>query len=228
MIFRRPSVRYGDSGPAQSPYDRAGAVWDARIGSARQQAFHWRLVALGGLAVIAAQAGGMIWLASRDTVTPWVVEVDRLGRVQASGPARADWRPSDPQIGWRLGEWVRQVRSLPNDPVVMRENWLQAYTLVTTRGAQALNLYARQADPFSKVGQTQVSIAIDSVVRASADSFRVSWTERRFANGDLEEERAWVAIVRVVEQPSKDAEALKRNPMGVYVDAFDWTPEGRS
>jgi hypothetical protein len=33
------------------------------------------------------------------TVTPWVIEVDKLGQAQAASPATADCRPTDPQIG---------------------------------------------------------------------------------------------------------------------------------
>ena len=50
--FRRADVRYGRSPAPETPYQRAAAVWDERIGSARVQARNWRLIALGELAIV--------------------------------------------------------------------------------------------------------------------------------------------------------------------------------
>ena len=41
-MFRRPTVRYGRTPQPETPYQRAGQVWDERIGSARVQAKNWR------------------------------------------------------------------------------------------------------------------------------------------------------------------------------------------
>ena len=98
MLFRRASIRYGRTPEPETPFQRAAQVWDDRIGSARVQARNWRLIAFANLFVAAALAGGLIWQAARGTVTPWVVEIDKLGQAQAVSPAVADYRPTDPQI----------------------------------------------------------------------------------------------------------------------------------
>ena len=49
----------------------------------------------------------------------------------------------------------------------------------------ALNDYARANDPFANVGRVQVAVDVSSVIRASPDSFRVAWTERRYQDGGL-------------------------------------------
>jgi type IV secretory pathway TrbF-like protein len=33
-LFKRPSAPFGASAPAQTPFQKAGQVWDQRIGSA--------------------------------------------------------------------------------------------------------------------------------------------------------------------------------------------------
>lgn len=48
-IFKRPSTRYGKTPQSETPYQKAGQVWDERIGSARMQARNWRLIAFGNL-----------------------------------------------------------------------------------------------------------------------------------------------------------------------------------
>src|SRR5580704_3490360 len=168
--FRRASVRYGRTPEPETAYQKAAQVWDDRIGSARVQARNWRLVAFGNLILAAGLAIGLIWQAARGTITPWVVQVDKLGQAQAVAPAIADYRPTDPQIAWHLARFIENVRSLPADPVVLRHDWLEAYRFVTDRGALALNDYARTSDPFGKVGKTQITVDVASVVRASENS----------------------------------------------------------
>jgi type IV secretory pathway TrbF-like protein len=224
-MFRRASVRYGRTPEPETPYQRAAQVWDERIGSARVQAKNWRLMAFGSLLLSCGLAAGLVWQSTHGTVVPWVVEIDRLGEARAIAPATADYTPSDPQIAWYLARFIKDVRAAPADPVVVRQNWLQAYDFTTTAGAAALNDYARANDPFAKLGKQQIAVDVSSVIRASADSFRVAWIERRYQDGALADTTRWTAILTIIIQPPTDADRLRKNPLGVYVNAINWSKE---
>ena len=224
-LFSRASVRYGRTPEPETPYQRAAQAWDERIGSARVQAKNWRLMAFGTLALSMGLAGGLVWQVARGSVVPWVVQVDKLGQAQAVAPATADYRPSDPQIAWYLANFIQDVRSLPDDPIVLRQHWLQAYDFTTTSGAQALNEYARADDPFSALGHEQVSVEISSVIRASPDSFQIDWVEHHYKDGALSSVQNWSAILTVTVQPPHSAEALRENPLGIYITAINWSKE---
>lgn len=224
-IFKRPAVHYGKTPQPETPYQKAAQVWDERIGSARVQARNWRYMAFGSLILSVGFASALVWQTARGTVVPWVVQVDRLGQAQAVAPATADYRPTDPQVAWHLARFIEQVRSIPSDPIIVRQNWLRAYEWTTDRGAAALNDYARANDPFTKVGKQQVSVEVSSVIRASPDSFRVAWTEQHYEDGKLATTERWTAILTIVIQPPRDAERLKSNPLGIYVNAISWSRE---
>lgn len=224
-IFKRPAVHYGKTPEPETPYQKAAQVWDDRIGSARVQAKNWRYMAFGSLILSASFAGALVIQSARGTVVPWVVQVDKLGQAQSIAPATADYRPTDPQIAWHLARFIEQVRSIPADPIIVRQNWLRAYEWTTDRGAGALNDYARTNDPFTKVGRQQIAVDVSSVIRASPDSFRVAWTERHFENGALARTERWTAILTITLQPPRDAERLKANPLGIYVNAINWSRE---
>lgn len=223
--FKRPSAHYGTSPQPTTPYQRAAQAWDDRIGSARVQARNWRLMALGSLLLSAGLGSALVVQSARGVVTPWVVQIDRFGQAQAVAPAEADYQPSDPQIAWHLSRFIEEVRSIPADPVVVRRNWLRAYDYTTDEGAQALSDWARTNDPFVLVGRTQVAVDVSSVIRASDTSFRVAWTERRYVDGQLATTERWTAILTVVVQPPRTAEALRKNPLGVFVRALNWSKE---
>ncbi|MER9228996.1 conjugal transfer protein TrbF [Mesorhizobium sp. M0664] len=223
--LRRPFVRYAKTPHPETPYQRAAQIWDERIGSARVQAKNWRLMAFGSLVLAGGFASALVWQSTRGSVVPWVVEVGKFGEAQVVAPAVADYRPTDPQIAWHLARFIEQVRSIPADPVIVRQNWLRAYDYTTDRGAISLNDYARLNDPFAKLGKLQIAVEVSSVIRATSDSFRVAWIERRYENGTLASTERWTAILTIVIQQPRDADRLKANPLGVYVNAISWSKE---
>ena len=225
MRFTRAVQRYGRTPEPETPWQRAGQVWDDRIGSARVQARSWRLMAFGGLSLSAGLASGLLWQSMQSRVVPYVVAVDSLGEARAVAPAEVEYRPTDPQIAWHLGRFIANVRSISLDPVLMRQNWLSAYDFVTERGARFLGDHARAANPFAQVGERTVSVQVTSVVRASDRSFQVKWTETAFERGSLAGTTRWTGILSVAIRPPASAEILRRNPLGLYVDAIDWSRE---
>ena len=224
-MFRRSTVRYGKTSEPETPYQRAAQVWDDRIGSARVQAKNWRLMAFGSLLLSSSLAAALVWQSLRGSVVPWVVQVDKLGQAQTIAPAETDYQPTDPQIAWYLARFIDNVRSAPDDPVIVRQNWLAAYDFTTANGAAALNEYARAEDPFAKLGKQQVAVDVSSVIRASADSFRIAWVERRYENDSLAATERWTAIVTVAIETPHDADRLRKNPLGVFVHAINWSKE---
>lgn len=225
MRFKRSVQRYGRTPEPATPYQRAAQQWDDRIGSARVQARSWRIMAFGGLLLSTGLAGGLVWQSVQSRVTPYVIEVDRLGEARSVAPAVADYNPTDPQVAWTLGQFIRNVRGISLDPVLMRENWLGAYDFVIDRGELFLSEYARSADPFGQVGTRSVSVEIVSVVRASPRSFQVKWRETMFERGSLVLTSRWTAILTVSVKPPRTAEVLRKNPLGLYVEAIDWSRE---
>lgn len=225
MKFRRAVQRYGRTPEPVTPYQKAAQIWDERIGSARVQARNWRLMALGGLMLSMGLSAGLVWQSMQSRVVPYVVEVDHLGEPRALRPADKDYQPTEPQIAWHVARFITNVRTVSLDPVLMRENWLSAYDFVTPRGARFLGDYARSADPFGSLGSKAVSIQVTSVVRASDRSFEVKWTESEYQRGNLQSTSRWTAILSVVTRPPATAAVLRKNPLGLYIDAIDWSQE---
>lgn len=225
MRFKRAVERYGRTPEPETPYQRAGQLWDERIGSARVQARNWRLMAFGGLFLTTGLSAALVWQSMQSRVVPYVVEVDRLGEARSVSPAAVDYRPTDPQIAWHLGRFVTNLRSRSLDPVLMRENWLSAYDFATERGALFLGEYARTSNPFAEVGRKTVSVQVTSVVRASDTSFQVKWIENAYERGSLAGTSRWTAMLTVKVQPPRSADILRKNPLGLYVDAIDWSRE---
>lgn len=222
-MFKRSTTSYGQTPEPETPYQKAGQVWDMRMGDALAHAKNWRLMAFGCLALSLGLSGGVIWQAGRSTITPYVVEVDRLGETRAVGPAIQTYEPTDAQIAFHLARFIENVRSISIDPIVVRQNWLRAYDYATAQAANTLNDYARQSDPFSRVGQRSVAVEVTSVVRSSGDSFDVRWREQEFENGSLVGTTRYSAVLSIVIERPRSEAALRKNPLGIYVHGLNWS-----
>lgn len=223
MLWKRSHSRYGTTPTAETPYQRAAQVWDDRIGSARVQAKNWRLTALVALGLCAALSAAYVWRSTQSMVTPYVIELDSSGEVRTVSATIANYEPTDAQIAYQLAGFIKNVRSVSIDPIVVRENWLNAYNYTTDKASLTLNEYAREHDPFSDVGKRSVSIDIASIVRSSDDSFDVRWRETTYLSGVQQGQDTYTAVLSIVIDPPRDEETLHRNPLGVYVHGINWS-----
>ena len=225
MLFKRSTQRYGITPEPVTPYQRAEQIWDERIGSARVQAKNWRLMAFGCLVLSAGLAASVVWQSNQSRIVPYVVEVDKLGEAQAVAPAIANYKPSDGETAWFLAKFITDVRSLSSDPVIARKNWLEAYDYTTNHGAAYLNQFAQTHDPFKDIGERTVSTQVTSVVRVSGESFQVKWIEQHFDHDAVSSTEHWTGILTVLTKRPITAEVLRKNPLGIYINAIDWSRE---
>jgi len=224
-MFKRASLRYNDTPVPHTPYQAAQQCWDDRLGSARVQAMNWRVMAFASIGLTCLLITVLVWQLQRATVTPFIVEVDKLGQVKAVGAATEHYVPTEAQMAYQLSRFIQDVRSLSIDPIVVRSNWLEAYDFTTDRGAAVLNEYARTNDPFAHVGQLTVAVEVLSVVRMSTTSEQIRWVERTYTQGALTNTERWTAIVSLVIRQPRDEGHLRKNPLGLYVDGLNWSRE---
>lgn len=103
--FFRPR-RALSAAPDSTPYQRAGQVWDDRMGLSLAHARNWRRMALANL-VLAAFLGAGWWAqAERAVVMPFVVEVSDWGETQRITAIGGRYEPNEAQVGptpWAAG-----------------------------------------------------------------------------------------------------------------------------
>lgn len=222
--FFRPK-RPMRSAPVATPYQKAGQVWDERMGLTLAHARNWRRMALANIGLAAFLGAGWWVQADRAVVKPFVVEVSDWGETQRITALGGRYEPSEVQIGHALSGWIRDVRSKSTDPVVIRQNWLRAYDLATPRTAGFLNAWAQSNDPFARIGEEAVTVEVLNVVRRSERSFDLQWRETRFLNGQSLGAQRWRALITTSLQPPKTEAELMKNPLGLKIEDVSWTPD---
>jgi len=213
------------SAPEATPYQRAGQVWDDRMGLAVGHARNWRRLAVANLVLAGFLAAGWWVQADRAVVKPFVVEVSDWGETQRITAIGGRYEPTEAQIGHALAGWVRDVRSKSTDPIVIRQNWLRAYDLMTPKAAGFLNAWAQDHDPFADVGREAVNVEILNVVRRSERTFDLQWRETRFVSGQAAGAARWRALITTAIRPPRTEAELMKNPLGLKIEDVSWTPD---
>lgn len=228
MSFGKTTTTYGHGAQAdyETPYSRAAAVWDNRIGSARVQARNWRYIAFAAMAGMLLLGGGLVHLAGKKQVAAYVVEVDKFGMPGRITLASEPYQPGAAQTGYFVGELVRLVRERPLDPVVMRKQWTRAYHFLAGDSVNAMNQYAAADSGLDAIGNRIArTVEVSNVLQKSKDSYQVRWVETTYSNGIRRNQEQWTGLFQVAQAPPKTEEDTFRNPLGVYVVNFNWSRE---
>jgi type IV secretory pathway TrbF-like protein/predicted MFS family arabinose efflux permease len=204
-----------------APRRHPATGWD-RVNSAQRQVTCWRLAGLGSVSLAALLGLTLAVSMVRANVTPYTVPTARRDERLAVLPKMEAVAPSDAEIAYVLAGFVKNVRSLSVDPVVVRANWIDALDQVTARGARTLNAYARDESPFTKIGRRTVTVVVTKVVRAAEDAFEIRWEERILETGAPVKRERFTGAVSIVLSSPNTPRLISKNPLWLYVDRFTW------
>ncbi len=208
-------------------YHKARKEWDDRLGGARVQAANWRYATFFSLLLLAFAITGMVYLGTLPKEVLHIVEVDKLGRAQYVGRAGVSfdkYQHSDDSKRFHLERFIRDVRALSSDVVVIKQNWDDAYKLVTPSGANILSEYANRYVPTERVKEERVTVEDVSVIPISKDSWSVEWNEIYWSTtGVRKDSGIWKGVFNLVYQKPESEKQARLNPIGMYIDSFSWS-----
>jgi type IV secretion system protein VirB5 len=193
------------------------------MGSAVLSARAWRRIAFASLALGGVLCVALAFVALQSRTFVHVVEVDPQGQVLNVRAADGDWTPSEAQTAYHIGRFIRLVRSLPTDGVVLRENWLEAYRFLTPQAAAKLSEIARQDDPFLSLGRVGRTIYVRSIIARADHAWEVSWIERTTNGAGADAGVAYSGVFSVTTRPPRTADDVAANPLGLLIEDFSWS-----
>ena len=209
-----------------SPYLAARKEWDERYGDLITRAQNWRVFALALCAVASVQAAGLIYLSAKSKIVPFVVAVDSLDRIVASGSAEQTGQADQRLVRAALFQWVGDLRVVTSDGVAQRKAIDRVYSMTgngTPAQVQVSEFYSKE--PPATRAQTQtVSAEVKAVFSTSDKTYQVEWTETaRTLTGQVISEEHWKGSVTVAINPPGDERLARVNPLGIYVVSVSWS-----
>jgi type IV secretory pathway TrbF-like protein len=194
---------------------------------------NWQLVTFVLLALLGTVIVSYVRLASTSRITPYVVEVDQLGRAVAFGPAEP-LRATDRRVTVaQLATFLKNVRTVVPSAEAQRDLIRRAYAFVDQRGAAFLNEYfANPAnDPrilgsrMTRLIELTSILPVPSTPDTPVSTWKMQWTERELpiAAGTTARTTAWEGYLTVRTIPPERADVIEENPLGLYVTTVTWT-----
>lgn len=218
-------INFADHHRITTPFKRARQAWDLRIGHGRVQAKNWRLIAIITACSNIILIIGMVILTTRSYIHPYVVEVDKTGSVRAAGIVTTiEYDPPQAAVKHFLASFVTNIRSVPNDPVLLRKQWLTAYHFVTSKGRNYLTNFAQEMDPFTVQQQQWISVDVTSVTQVSDTTYQIEWRETMTSKEGVSAATArYTGMFAVMFHTPKTEEEIRINPLGLYITTFYWS-----
>jgi type IV secretion system protein VirB5 len=226
-LFKRPPIAFGRSSPAETPFQKAGQVWDQRVGAAAAQAANWRLAAFAAFAISGVTLAAYIWERADTRVATYVVPVDSYGRPGRIELAGRVYQPTAAETGYFLADWVRWVRARsPVDPVVNTDNLRRAYGFVADGAVGQMGDLGATAMKAAKSDQgSAVAVEVKSVIQRSPTSYQVEWTETAFQQGEKAQATRWTGLFSTKISPPRNEAQLRANPLGLFITDFHLSQE---
>ena len=200
---------------------------------------NWQIVAYVLGAILVLQALSILRLAASAHAIPYIVQADRLGSLDAVGPAEPIRDPDARLVASQLADFVRSVRSvLPTVAATAQADLLRrGYALATPSAAVFLNSYLAEPahDPRLLGARLTRDVQVMSALRipdpgdrksaGGAQTWRLQWleTDRPLDAGDSTQVAAWEGYVTLQIIPPKTAEVIQVNPLGVRITSITWT-----
>jgi len=165
---------------------------------------------------------------SQHKVIPMVITVGATsGEAQVLGKAgTGTYAPGEPQIRYFLIQFIKFVRGVPSDSVVIKDNWLKAYRFLRSEAAQTLNLITNgdDAGPLKKIGQETVAVQPISVLFVQgSNSYQARWSETVYdKDGIATDTYTMTGLFTIEIEPPSTEEAVLVNPLGIFIKSFQW------
>lgn len=229
--FLASPVSYKPSEAPSSRYRAAKQAWDLRIGAPVVQGKNWRIACLATSFNLLLSLGALLVVLKQQKVIPVIVGLDKeTGEPHVLGPVdKRKFEPSELAIKFFLSHFIQNVRSVPLDPVLIKRNWLNAYSFMRKEAAGLLNEMTEKDpnSPLKKIGKILISIQPLGVIEIpNTNSYQLRWRETVYTiQGTKLDEYTMLGTFIIEIDPPTDERTLQDNPLGLFIKSFSWNRE---
>ena len=203
-------------------YQSAVLAWEDRVGQGKRQLNNWRLCALISFFITLLLIVALIIVVSSRDPKVYVAKVGPKDSVQNVRIASAPIMATEVQKVYFVSEFIHNIMTIPLDPIVLRNNWLQAYNTAMGKAQVTLTNFVRDNNPFGQIGNLTETIRIEHFNPVGENSFEIVWRQNSFnQNGKRLTTKRYSGIFTVQQfRVSNNLQQLLVNPFGLKIIYF--------
>jgi len=217
-----------------NPYLEGRRSWNSQVDKAFSEARTSRIIAVACLLIASAAVAGITWVGAQSKFVPYVVQVNTLGEAVGVGPADRAAQADSRVVRASIAAFISAARSVTPDVSLQRDAVFRVYAMLQQKDPSTLKIQEwwaedKHRDPFARAADETVSVDIASISQISESAWQVDWIETsRDRDGNLKSNPTRMrAIMHVYVSPlgqGATAADIARNPLGIFVQNFDWSP----
>jgi len=186
----------------------------------------WRIIAFMTTLVAIIAVSGVVYIGSQNKFVPYIVQVDKLGKSVAGGPAYRASPVDQKVIKYGLAEFVTNFRTVYPDPDIQKDYVFKTYRYLASNfpAYTAVSKFYKDHSPFERAAKERVTVTIKSVLQMSKDTWQIDWTEEIANEHEIiraKDNYRGLATIEII-PPQTEADILK-NPAGLYIKDFTWS-----
>lgn len=229
------------NGHAENPYLSARRQWNSDV----ERAFHsarlaWA-VAFACLFITVLAVGGLLYYAGQPRLVPYVVAIDPHGQTFPLRPADRANALEGLAVRSYLADWIRCARQITPHIPLQQQAIDKVFSMLRMKDPAKRKVDAwwnpekKDRYPFSRAETQSVDVQVETPQPLTTSrggdlgTWQVIWLETvRDLDGAVKEGptryRATLQVYTVPETQPRDEADLLANPLGLYIQDFDWQP----
>ncbi|MEZ7724125.1 VirB8/TrbF family protein [Fusobacterium sp. 27098_8_59] len=202
-------------------YEKAKKEFLDFYGEMSARLHSWKLISFFMLILVIISVSGVVYLSTRSSLIPYVIEVDDTGNAKGINPAyQVNYEPTEANIQYYLQNFVNKSRWISADEVLQGKFYIEAVSFLSKEMKEKFDEVVRAENwtELLKNGITRdVQIESISKVAGTQDSYQVRWTESVYKRGDFIDTKKFLAIFSIKIVQPKNLEELQTNPLGIKI-----------
>ena len=213
----------------ETPYSKAGEVWDKLFGAATVRYKSWRMMACISMVLNIALVCGIAFIGSRSSIVPYIVQVDdKSGAVLSVDRVDARSQANETEIEYFLWNVTRKARTLPKDLVIYKQNWDEVYAYLDQSCANKMNNMAISEDYQTKISNnytTMLKLKGFNKYSGQNNTYQIRWDETMYdATGKVISNYSMEAFY-TIDFVAVTNENIHLNPLGIQIKDFSISQE---
>lgn len=215
------NINYQKKLDERNPFEYAKATNDARFSHLLKRMHSLKLMVYLLMGIIGALIFCCFSLITKPQVIPYVVEVNPQGRVVDYGKMinATDYQVTPIMAEHYIKKFIKNIRTVDYDPVVIKRNWNEAHAFATKKCANILNRIYTEYKPLDLVKTHTVVVKFNSYLDLGEKAKEIQWTEYVYSlSGVLESNKSLKMMLTYAVSPNL---STVDNPSGFFIDAIN-------
>lgn len=211
--------------PTDNPYINGKREWMERYGDMIKQKQMWQGISVAAILCATVATLGAISLAGKSEFVPYVVEIDKLGRVNNVCAPSSNFKAEKKHIQGALAGWIQGTRSVFSDGSAQRLGVEKSFASISKSDPSFVFLSRFSKENWKRSTEETVNVElIGQPLPITEKTWQIEWKEYvKNRAGEVVREEVWQGNFEIYFGTPKSQKTMLYNPLGLFIKSISWT-----